>query len=77
MITRQEAFTLTQSNWVLKNEFDEVLIPSTTASFFNTTTNARLTIERISVPEPLSPLLLLSGLASIFVVRRMNAKAIR
>lgn len=77
VITRQEAFTLTQNNWIWKNEFDEVLIPSTTASFFNSTTNARLNIERVTVPEPLSPLLLLSGLAGIFVVRKMNTKTPR
>lgn len=77
VITRQEAFTLTQNNWIWENEFDDVLIPSTTASFFNTTTNARLIIERFTVPEPLSPLLLLSGLAGIFIARRMNTKTIR
>jgi hypothetical protein len=77
VITRQEAFTITQKNWLWENEFDEVLIPSTTATFFNTATNARLTFERFSVPEPLSPLLLLSGLIGIFVVRAINARKIR
>ncbi|PUA29482.1 MAG: hypothetical protein B0W54_02520 [Cellvibrio sp. 79] len=77
VITRQEEYTLTQNNWILENEFDETIIPSTVATFFNTTTDARLTIERFTVPEPLSPLLLLSGLAGIFIARRMNTKTIR
>lgn len=60
-------------NWVYTRHDMEWILDSEV--HFTTETN-RLTIEKVSVPEPLSPVLLLLSLASIFAARKMKVKTL-
>jgi len=58
-------------NWVYQRH-DMVWVLDSEVHFVADTSS--LTIEKISIPEPLSPVLLLLGLAGIFATRKMKVK---